>query len=512
MAKNEQVRVDLTAEDKASAKIDKVADAAEALEKLDPEVEITADTGRAEADVKGLRDDVERLSREDAEVVLRARVDDARAGLKALQTEMAATREEAEQTVRRLDDVTDGGRPGGAGLRGNAISDLTGPLGEASGAASDFAGVMDGLDDTITEVASRLGASSDTIARISSTMGLVGVGVAAAATAWSIFSAQQAKAREEAKRTEQAIRDVNDALAEQDWRRAAQGLTETFDDAYAAAKRAGIPVEDLTRFIMGLTDQVPITKREFDALESTIALMEVTPEALRSGQAEAAYAQLVAILQGAADQYAETNLSITEQDRVLGIVSGSLEGAATDTGNLARTQQSLRTETDKLAARLDALRQSLSFEQAMQGFRDAVGTALQNAQTEAGITNDDILAIKDSILTVAETAKTNPAVVEAQLESVTAGNLWEVAGNVESYYARNPVQIRSRLSPPEPGSSAAAGNQPRSLPPLPDGGGGEPSVTNVTMALPVGWRGDPLAAVHTTARRSGGYYRRVGRR
>ena len=52
--KSEQIRIDLTAQDNASRVIDKVADAAEDLEKLDPEVEVTADASRAEADVESL--------------------------------------------------------------------------------------------------------------------------------------------------------------------------------------------------------------------------------------------------------------------------------------------------------------------------------------------------------------------------------------------------------------------------------------------------------------------------
>ena len=54
MAKGEQIRVDIVADDQASKVIDKVADKAKELEDLDPEVEILSNADRVAADLKQL--------------------------------------------------------------------------------------------------------------------------------------------------------------------------------------------------------------------------------------------------------------------------------------------------------------------------------------------------------------------------------------------------------------------------------------------------------------------------
>lgn len=52
---DKRLNVDLTANDRASSKIDKVADAADSLDKMSPEVDVSADISRAQSALDGLR-------------------------------------------------------------------------------------------------------------------------------------------------------------------------------------------------------------------------------------------------------------------------------------------------------------------------------------------------------------------------------------------------------------------------------------------------------------------------
>src|SRR6185436_7878852 len=118
------MEVDVTLNDRASSGLDDIADAAERVEKLEPELEVTADTDTAERDIKQVSEQAAALSRQDVEVQLRAQIDDLKAQTRRAQDELKGVAEQADDTNRHLDRM---GGEGGLSTRGQAIADLTGP-------------------------------------------------------------------------------------------------------------------------------------------------------------------------------------------------------------------------------------------------------------------------------------------------------------------------------------------------------------------------------------------------
>jgi chromosome segregation ATPase len=327
---DKQIRIDLTSRDDASATLDDVADAAAALEKASPEVDVTADTDAAQsdiekvdalvdqlerrtpeiavgadtstaesglADVEGQADDLARLSPEitvgaevddatralddvktevdtltdaDREIILKAKVDDASAALKSLRGDLDTTADKADQTARRMDDI---GRSDGPRLAGNQVADLTGPFGDASGAASDFGGIFDGLSDISESVGTRIGKD---MTGVVSNLGLAGLAVGAVAAGWSFFSQKAEEAKRKAEEAAEAQREINEALKEGDIAAATEKLAEAYESVFDAAEDAGVSVEQTTRYIRGAADSLPDLDR---ALEDNAEAIENTKKA-----------------------------------------------------------------------------------------------------------------------------------------------------------------------------------------------------------------------------------------
>ncbi|HEY6416332.1 MAG TPA: hypothetical protein VIX41_08845 [Acidimicrobiales bacterium] len=515
----EQVRIDLVADDKASKKIDDVSDAARDLEKLSPEVEVTADTDQAERGIEQVADDARALSRADTELIIRAKIDAAKAELATLRAELDQTSEKAQTTARDMDRI--GGDPGGGiRTRGNAIADLTGPLGEASGAASDFAGVFDGIGDIAEDVASKIGLSQGATQLVSQAVGGLGIAVAGAAAIWSIFNQRAQKARQEAEKVAKASRDISDALEAGEFADAAAKIEESFGGLRREAEKAGISSEDFAKFITGLSDEIPGTADRLGELTAAADAYEAAARGAGDSQAlanteavnaAANYENLLFKLNDARDAFIETN---GEADRNKAAMDGMAEGmrdASDATDRAARAQENIERKIKRTDDALSKLRDGLNFEQALLNFETAMNNAMTDAEGQVGATAEEVLALKESILDLGETAKTNPAIIASQIEAVDSGDLEAVRTNVQSYYERNPIPLATRLTVPRgvaTGSGTGGIVVPNSMP-LPDGGA--PSVTNVYQTLPRGWRGDPLADAERAARRSGGLYRRSRR-
>ena len=528
MAKNEQVRIDLVAKDDASKTIDKVADKAEDLEKLDPEIEVTADTSKAVSEVDQLISELRGLSKADQEIVLKARSDAARAELQALQSELKQTGEKAEDTVRQLDRIDQGGTPGG-GARGNAIADLTGPLGGASSAAGDFAGVMDGLDDIVGDVIGKLGGSDKLIGQVSSAFGALGIVVAAGAAAFGIFKQRAEEARRRQEELMRSQRELNKAIREGDRAAAAADFAQLYDDAFAAAQKAGIPTKEFVDYITGASDVLPSfegnMRSAMDALANTEGWAATE---LGARQTTDTWETLRATIDGGRETFENTNDAINEQDDDLANLETALFGVADASKEAARQQREaanragdLRRAVEKADTALDDLKGALDMEDAIQTFQDSIGEAL-DLSDDVAVTDAQIREVKRSIISLGETAGANPAVIKAQVESVTADNLWEVAGEVTAFYQKYPPKITLAPSvnwgllrlPAGVGLGASQGNNPvpTMVQPPANGGGGAPAPTvNVTQVLPRGWRGDIVAEMAGHARRSGGLYRRTRR-
>jgi hypothetical protein len=516
MARDEQIRVDLVAKDDASKVIGKVADAAAELEKIDPEIVATADVDQAEREIDRLGDDVREIQRADAEIVLRAKVDAAKAELQSLQGELKQVGEKADTTARQLDRVDGPSSGGGLNTRGNAIADLTGPLGEASGAASDFAGVFDGLGDIAEDVAGKLGASASTSAAVSSALGGLGIAVAAGAALWSYWSGQQKKAKEAADKTREAAVKLNEALRSGNVEQFADQLVEQYGDVFDAAKEAGLSVAETTDFIANGARTVPTLEAALQSLEDQM-YAQVAANGKETEATREQYSALISLKQEIIDArqaYEDGEISAADYqstvDAVTGAVRKSTGATDTHTTSLGRNRSAL----DSVRVGLDNIRNGLNMEAALVKLQSDFDVAMWNAADGVDDTTVDVLGLKSTVLDLADTAKANPAEVRAVLKKIDQGDLAGAKADAEAWYARNPVNIKGVIRPVSQGvGSAGGGGVPlMAMAPPPVASSGGAPVVNVTQYLPRGYRErDTLAAAQSAAKRAGGYYRRAHR-
>ena len=526
---NEQVRIDLTANDKASRTIDDVADSAEKLERLDPEVDVSADdkasptldkvtdaaeaidrlspevqigadadaANRAIADVRG---DAEALARADHELVLKARVDAARAELKTLRGDLDQTAEKAEATNRALDRVD---RGGGSNLRGNAIADLTGPLGDASSAASDFAGVFDGLGDISESVAGKVGVSASTMA---TAIGGVGVAVAAGAAAWTYFRQKQEEARRKQRELTDATKEFLEAYRTGQIVQATDKLVDKWGDLLNLADRLGVSVGDVTDVLSGQATTVP-------GLSDKVADLEAKwRKAVETGDAHGtvlrdqflAYRDLQSQVDDAAGAYSSANDELARTDRVSRNVSAALRTQSGETDKLTSAADRAEAATRGVNEQLDRMRGALNMEQAIIDWRDAFARAMNDAGQTTDEQAADVIALKQSIIDAGEAVGKSPWQIQTELDKVDDGDMQTVKNDVEAWYRLYPVTLASRLDRPGQGGGTAAGGGtgPRAVE--------VPTIGVLNMTLPAGWRGDPVRAAHVQRRRAGRYYARSG--
>ena len=433
---DEQIRIDIVAEDDASKVIDDVAEDAENLEKLTPEVTVTADTDQAERGIKDVSEDADALARKDAEILLRAKIDDAKAALKSIRDDLDQTGDRARDTAQDLDKIGGGGD---LKTRGNAIADLTGPLGDASGAASDFAGVFDGIGDIAEDVAGKVGLNA---AVMSTAIGGIGIAVAAGAAAWTLFRQNQEKAKARQKELVEGQREINDALKDADIEAAARKFEELYKGPLNAAESLGVTTRQMTEYITGQSDAV---QTNLDLWKETGGLQKEAAEAI----------------EGNRQAYQDTNGTIAEQDQRLRDVAGAMSAMATDTDKAVTAQEKLERQADRTRNSLDRIEGALDMQQAFLNFQTGMQGALDRVNSGAGNTEQEVLDIKQSILDVAEAAKLTPIEVQTLLEKVSNGDLAGVKSDVEGYYARNAASIDTKLRPPTQAEYAAMNDQIR---------------------------------------------------
>jgi hypothetical protein len=506
----EQIRVDLTAKDDASKTIDKVADKAEDLEKLSPEVEVSADTDKAARGIDDVADAARALSRVDAEIVLRAKIDPARGELKALQAELEQTGDKAVATAKQLDRV-DGPEGGGRlSTRGNAIADLTGPLGEASSAASDFAGVFDGLGDIAEDVAAKLGASQRISGMVSQAVGGLGIVAAGAAAAWGLYSQAQENARRKAEETRKALQAINDALTEGDLRKAAAGIREMWGGAADAARKAGLTTKQFTDYVTGAGDELGEVGRQIDAARDKLAAIpDEVPVALRAGYLDQTTNDWLML--GASLDQARTGMSDVQQasefeKQAIDEMSDALGYSWGQTKKQTSANEGLATSADKVSDALERIRDGLDVKRAAEDFTTAIDAAMWAARDDSAETVPDIRGVEDAILHAGEVGRLNPIQVDSLIKAVEEGNLEGVKFMAEDWFRKNPVGIVSRVLRPTTTGVGSAG------------GGGMPisafqtsaptEVVNVYQTVPRGYHGDVLADARKAQRRAGGLYQR----
>ena len=498
----EQVRIDLIAEDKASDVIDDVADAVDDLQRLEPEVQVGADTADAIHGLADVKSEAAELDGTDSTITatltnqVSGPLADIFADLDKLQTR-------AKEAGDKLNDVgrEAGGPSGGPRLAGNAVADLTGPLGDASGAASDFGGVMDGVSDIAEKTAIKLGLSEDAAAGLAGTLGGVGFLIAGVAAAWSYFSQKSAEAAAKQKEILDNQRKLNDALKTGDVAKAAQQIVDSYGDAFDAADKLKLGVDDVTRYITGQTDVIPGMTQAIGWLNDQIAANSSNVVTLTQDFNDNRDA-----IEDARRQYLDANGALATQDQRLADVTGGLDRFADKTDDGAKAQDRLKQATDDSSAAMDELRGKLNMDQAMNNLETSFTTAFDNIQSGAGNTADDVLNIKSQILDVAESAHANPIEVASTLQKVDQGDLAGAKADAERWYQNNPVQLTAQLKllrqqlawvgAPGQAITVTAAGAP---------------VVNVTQYVPRGFRGDVLAQARAAARRSGGLYMRAAR-
>lgn len=443
---DEQIRIDITAEDDASKVLEDVADEAEDLERLDPELVVRADTDAAERGIENVTDAARTLSRQDTEIVLRARIDDAKGQLAAFRAELDQTGEKAEETARKLDKVGDDSG-GGLKTRGNAIADLTGPLGEASSAASDFAGVFDGIGDIAEDVAGKVGLNA---AAMSTAIGGIGIAVAAGAAAWSYFSQKAAEARKKQEEITKAARDIRDAIKQGNYESAAEGLIKSYGDAYDAARKLGIGTDEVTSFIRAQSDAMPtwVAAREqmnAKTLEAYDASQQVQ-EAVR--QEVLGNEDLVRVIYQARDANVAANGTAEEQEALLRDVTGALKGTAKAHDDNTRAMERADRQARITADGLEEIEGALDIEQAALDFRQKLDYSLADTRTNADRTSAEILQIKRDILDVAAAAGLTPIEVKSYLERIDQGDVDGVMLDVNHKLANRAADVQTSLRPP----------------------------------------------------------------
>jgi len=434
---DEKIQIDITAKDDASKKIDEVAESAEALEKLAPEVEITADTDAAKSDIAAVDAAATELTRSDRDLIIRAKIDQAKGDLKTLEAELDDVGAHAKDAGEKLDHVDSGG---GSGLRGNAIADLTGPLGDASGAASDFGGVFDGLGDTIQGVAGKMGASAETAEKLGESVAGFGFIVAAGAAAWTLFRQRQEAAKKAAQEAEKAQRDLNSAIRDGDREAAAANFAKVYGDALKAADTLGLSTEDIVKHITGQKDALQDVQQWIgnayagDTLNKVINAKN-TVEELRQ-------------------KWIDSNGAVKDADKVNGDIADALglTKQRLDTAGSAATQmgRDVVSATDKAKEGFENLNSKISDKRAIEDWKQTMIDAQTAVHDKNKDTVVDIRAVEDAIVHAAEVAGLTPIQTQAIVD-VAQDDVDKAFFMMQSMIdARGPLNANLKIHPELP--------------------------------------------------------------
>jgi hypothetical protein len=402
---DEQIRIDVTATDDASPALEDVADRLDALEGRDTTVDVAADTGAAAAgleqvdaaaaDLEGrdtalvvtadataaaaALEDTDAAAREladrDVEIVLEAKVKNLKGQLAGAEADLDRLRRTADRTEESVRDVGDSG-----GIAGNSMADLAGPLGDAEGAASTAAGVFDGLSDIVSGLGPSLGLSAAASTQLATGLGIAGFAVAGIAAAYTKFTGDQKKAREEAERTAAAQRDINAALQEGDAAAAATEFLDLYPGMEEAANKAGLSIGAATRYITGQTDSL-------GPLEAKARALKDTNDATRAG-----YEQMFGPMQALRAEYVASQggaeaLTSAEQ-QVKDALFGSADGA----------EAARQAQMDLIDARMEAADAGIHARDSEARYMEAVAAttaaqrALDTAIAEHGPTSEEATA------------------------------------------------------------------------------------------------------------------------
>ena len=162
----------------------------------------------------------------------------------------------AKQAADDLDQVDQKARAAGDGAKVgvSGISDLTGPLGDASGKASELGQAMESAGNIATSAAAQMGATPEQIGKLTGALGGAGTAIAIGAAAWTLYNQKQDEAKKKADELKKSINDVLEATAKGDSAAAADKLIEKFGPLISdIQKLTGLSVPDIVESLTGET-------------------------------------------------------------------------------------------------------------------------------------------------------------------------------------------------------------------------------------------------------------------
>jgi chromosome segregation ATPase len=402
-----------------------IKDVDKALGDLDEttELSIDVDNSDAESKIDQTTGDLNRIDSTDVVADIHANISDAKADLQTLE-------EQAQQTNKELDRTT--GEGGGSNLRGNAIADLTGPLGEASGAASDFAGVFDGLGDIAEATASKLGASSQVAAGLSSAVGGLGVAVAAGAAIWSLWTSHQQAAKKKAEEMSKAMQQLTQDIKDGDKAAAIADFRKSFPDAIDLAHKLGQSVEDVTRFVTGQIDTLPDLATQWqnwnDVIDASTGKGKQVQEGLiaQRDQFKANSDALVDLRQKyidsgkAADETAKTD---EELAKGLNLAKDAQKNTTQAVKDSIAPLDNAKSSVDELESGYSNLQDRLSTTRAIEDFKNTMIEAQKTIAEKGQLTQDEMRGVEDSIVQAGQAAKLNPIVIDTAIQKADQGDI-----------------------------------------------------------------------------------------
>ena len=513
---DDKIRVDIeSVYDDDDAK--KALKDAEKIEDAQPVLEVDADTSQASGKLEAVSDEATRLTSRDWVTKLLADTASAKSELEQLQSELDATGDHAKQANEQLDRTTGGGE--GSKLRGNAIADLTGPLGDASGAASDFAGVFDGLGDTVEAVAGKLGLSEKVAGGLASAVGGLGVVVAAGAAAWTLYKGRQEEARKKAEELTKQQEAFNDALEKGDRKAAAAGFEKLYGKALSGADELGLSTKQLVDYIRGASDVLPGVNEQIARLnaEAHAATHEVDAmTGAGTAHVDALVAQRDALI-GANDELTKARDRYKELDGNTKNAKESSEDLATallgperklkDTANAADDASS---SVDDVTSSFDRLNERLSNKRAIEDFQTAMVEAQKAIHDKSADTVVDIRGVEDAILHAGEAAKLNPIDVETAIQKADQGDIDGAFLYLQQKIdEKGPLQVNVALHATIPKLKIAGRGGTQivvEVDPTTSSSSMAAGAGTVNVHLPRGYRGDAVAEVTGAARRNGRRY------
>lgn len=352
----EEIRIDITTEDDASRVLEDVAEQADRVDAADPNVEVTADTSSAQADL----------------------------------TDLGAKADRAAADVAKVGDSSDQSRSVLANLVGNSAQDL-GELGGVAGTAGVAIGQL-------AEYATDGNISLRGLVATAGPMLAIGVAV-------SFITKHMAEAKQEAEELKKLNAELAESLRAGDVEAAAEKMADGYGDLIDQAEAAGVSVQDLTRF---LTTQ-DMTLQELLAT-GTATGDEMVALALNVTQAKDSFA----------DQSGALATNVARQQEIqeaLGGTAGAASDGAAATRDLTAAYDELTGRLSDDAAYLDV---QDSFDDVEQAAREAFAAAAAGEGDAEQAARDHQRAVIDLKQQVADYSATVAEIPPQQATEILA--------------------------------------------------------------------------------------------